>query len=119
MSDTQSKPYRAPCTIHPIEGKNGTLTVSSGDGGPAYRIAYVPNENDELSEEQQRFHARIIAAAGTAAHELPSEYDPVAAVEQLTELLQIFKQLQTWQSLNGTKPTLADIHDALDAARGD
>jgi anti-sigma factor ChrR (cupin superfamily) len=35
-----------------------------------------------------RANARLIAAAGTAASELPEEYDPVAAVEALPELLE-------------------------------
>jgi hypothetical protein len=66
-------------------------------------VAYVPNENDELTEEQQRLHARLIAAAGTAAQEAKEMgYDPVAAVKALPELL--FHAKQLLESLNQHGP---------------
>lgn len=34
-------------------------------------------------------NAHLIAAAGTATHDLPDEYDPVEAVERLSELVDV------------------------------
>jgi len=88
-SETGAAPYRTPWTIHSVGRKDGALTVCTGDGGPAFGVAYVPNENDELTGEQQRLHARLIAAAGTAAQEARGMgYDPQEAVEALTKGLQ-------------------------------
>lgn len=60
-----------------------------------WEVAKIPgivvrvDERDQVAsvrgrdEQQMLTRARLIAAAGTAAHELPAEYDPVAAVEAL------------------------------------
>jgi hypothetical protein len=64
-------------------------------------------------------NARLIAAAGTAASELPEEYDPVAAVEGLPRLLDA---LQTIAGADGTRYAGEDAlqhvaEKALDAIR--
>jgi len=49
--------------------------------------------------DQAEVNAHLIAAAGTAASELPEGYDPVAAVEELPRLLDA---LQTIATADGT-----------------
>jgi hypothetical protein len=63
----------------------------------SWEVAKIPgivvrvDERDQVasvrgrSEEEMLARARLIAAAGTAAQELPDEYDAVAAVEALSE----------------------------------
>ena len=58
--------------------------------------------------------ARLIAAAGTAAQELPDEYDPVRAVEALPELLKACQE--TVEELPLYRQT---AQDALASAEGD
>lgn len=120
MSDTQSDPTLGPWEMDE-PGSNRWEILSTGTSRRFNKVAivYAPKEDGRIDREKGIANARFIAAAGTAAHELPGEYDPVAAVEQLPELLRIVQQLENWQSRNGTKPTLADIHDVLNAARGD
>jgi len=50
--------------------------------------------------EKTMANARLIAAAGTAASELPDEYDPVAALKELPRLLDA---LQTIARADGTR----------------
>jgi hypothetical protein len=65
-------------------------------------------------------NARLIAAAGTAASELPEGYDPVAAV--LEELPRLLDALQTIARADGTRYAGTDAlqhvaENALDAIR--
>jgi len=92
-SETGAAPYRTPWTIHSVGRKDGALTVCTGDGGPALGVAYVPNENDELTEEQQRLHARLIVATGNAAGKLPGKYDPVEVIRQIPEIARLIDRL--------------------------
>jgi hypothetical protein len=92
-TDAEPTPYRTPWTIHSVGRQDGALTVCTGDGGPAFGVAYVPNENDELTEEQQKLHARLIVAAGTAAGKLPDKYDPVEVIQQIPEIARLIDRL--------------------------
>jgi hypothetical protein len=77
---------------------------------------------------KEKANARLIAAAGTAAHELPSEYDPVAAVRTLPELLHLAEEFEkVFRVLEKNYPGKFDTElrsvdkllATLDAARGD
>ena len=48
--------------------------------------------------KEQRANARLIAAAGTAASELPEKYDPVAAIEAINDLLRLAEDLRQQKS---------------------
>jgi len=63
-------------------------------------------------------NARLIAAAGTAASELPEEYDPVAAVEALPLLIDA---LQSMAALEEEEISMAQGHAkvVLDTLRTD
>lgn len=118
-SETGAAPYRTPWTIHSVGRKDGALTVCTGDGGPAFGVAYVPNENDELTEEQQRLHARLIAAAGTAAQEAKEMgYDPVAAVEALPDLLMALQDIDGMIERLKYGTIRMMVNDALASAEG-
>jgi hypothetical protein len=82
-----------------------------------------------------RANARLIAAAGTAASELPDEYDPVAAVEALPKVLKALSWAldlidmydEHLAEIDGEDQVYTDLHckgkkkakSALNAARGD
>lgn len=60
--------------------KNGHAHVWGSDGDLVATVCDNPVYGETAFDR-----ARLIAAAGTAAQELPDEYDPVAAVEALPE----------------------------------
>jgi hypothetical protein len=67
-------------------------------------------------------NARLIAAAGTAASELPDEYDPVTAIQALPVLVRVLETLQGFVDLTGDDfaeelGKMGVIQSALDAAR--
>jgi len=124
MSDTQDEPTEGPVKISWASRSKMCHIVCappSEDGLPHNHIVDVipPGEGFQGSRDEMDANAELVKAAFSAAHELPDDVDFVAAVEQLPKLLRIVQQLENWQSRNGAKPTLADIHDVLDAARGD
>lgn len=66
-----------------------------------------------------RANARLIAAAGTAASELPDEYDPVAALEELPRLLDALRAIAKADGTRyaGTDALQHVAEKALDAIR--
>jgi len=84
MSDTQSDPTLGPWEMDE-PGSNRWEIFSTGTSRRFNRVAvvYAPKEDGRIDREKGIVNARLIAAAGTAAHELPREYDAVAAVEAL------------------------------------
>jgi hypothetical protein len=86
MSDTQVEeiPRMKISDFNPY----GVVT-SYGEGVGS--ISHGPRmlESDDLKKQI----AKVFAAAGTAAHELPDKYDAVAAMEQLPELIRGLEEL--------------------------
>lgn len=97
-----------------------------GSDGDLVAAVSVGMTGDGLESAYDR--ARLIAAAGTAAHEARDMgYDPVAAVESLPELLNLAAQLRgTLQALDrnfrgtfgGEKQAVENFLDALKSAEG-
>ena len=54
---------------------------------------YIAKTNMARPEAENLANARLIAAAGTAASELPKEYDPVKAVEALPLLIDALQSM--------------------------
>ena len=72
-------------------------------------------DNEQWTEETLRewfSNARLIAAAGTAASELPGWYDPVEAVKALPEIIQAAEKMSS-------ADVTGQIDKALRTARGD
>jgi hypothetical protein len=75
--------------------------------------------------EEAVANARLIAAAGTAASELPEGYDLVAAVEALPQLLEALKTIESITDPEKPDDWAEDCSKygiattALNAARGD
>jgi len=96
-----------------------TLATYEPDGLPA-RIADA--NRFYLGEEEAKTNAELIAAAGTAASELPEEYDPVTAIQALPVLVRALETLQGSVDLTGDDfaeelGKMGVIQSALDAAR--
>jgi len=95
-------------------------TYISAASGRAIATAARYGDDHEGSPEDLA-NARLIAAAGTATSELPDEYDPVAALEELPRLL---GALQTIARADGTRYAGTDAlqhvaEKALDAIQID
>jgi len=58
-----------------------------------------------------RANARLIAAAGTAAHELPSEYDAVAAVRALPKIVSALEDAYNDKPAPTLEAVLEQIRD--------
>jgi len=136
MSDTQSDPTPGKWYTH--KDGDSALCVSSdrGTDGADKFVAFIKRADNE-SYEDAVDNARLIAAAGTAAHELPSEYDPVAAVEALPDFIDaanipskgdpahanLRDMARTFPNQGDAREFLLDLadalEDALDAARTD
>jgi hypothetical protein len=108
--DTDAQPTRGPWEAITIE-KEGTFVDVKGEDSEVAQMS--------VAGEEGKANAFLIAAAGTAASELPEEYDPVAAVEGLPRLLDA---LQTIAGADGTRYAGTDAlqhvaEKALDAIR--
>ena len=92
MSDkTMPTPYPWYATAYPddpnADGSWDILYSAPEHGG---MIAWVPDESDRAAAD-----ARLIAAAGTAAHEVAQMgYDPVEAVRALPKLLRMAQSIR-------------------------
>lgn len=74
--DSDAEPTPGPWTV-----KQGTIVSESGRGKIKHIASLLASHPAALDESDA--NARLIAAAGTAAHNLPDEYDPVDVVEAL------------------------------------
>jgi len=92
MSETHDEP--TPGIWYTHTDADNALCVSSNratDGVDKF-VACIKRADNEVYEDAEA-NARLIAAAGTAAHELPDKYDAVAAMEELPELIRGLEEL--------------------------
>lgn len=128
MSDTQSDPTPGPWLTHITKQmkSTGVTALQGPEDAPDYEknVHQVAQVNrDSLLEGDWKANARLIAAAGTAAHELPSDVDPVAAVEALPELLKLVEKFRdsvealdrNFKSFGSEKEALNDFLNGLSA----
>ena len=93
-----------------------------GEAGEAFLAQVWGPDGDSLAvvepqsphADEATANARLIAAAGTAASELPDKYDPVEAMKLLPLLLEAFEEGREGQLAFSKK-----LWNALIAARGD
>lgn len=137
-TETETKPT-FPTT--PWEGTSIKVDDDASYGGQ-YEAAVWDNIGDLVccvttqmagngTIEHAKDRARLIAAAGTAAHDLPDEYDAVEAVKALPELIEAVQE--AWFFLDGFKAGISHevpceqeiedldetLNDALQKARKD
>jgi hypothetical protein len=98
MSDTHDEPTEGPVKISWASRSNMCHIVCappSEDGLPDNHIVDVipPGQGFQGSRDEMDANAELIKAAFTTAHELPDEYDAVAAMEELPELIRGLEEL--------------------------
>ena len=83
IDDTQPTPG-------PWENNEQYIIKPPSDSGPMIQIADTGKASlrgNRLTVAEAKANARLIAAAGTAASELPDQYDPIASVKGLAQLV--------------------------------
>ena len=112
--DTQPTP--GPWTVY--DPHNDAPFINSGPHpSNICRLMFSPHWGDD----EVWANARLTAAAGTAASELPEEYDPVAVVEALPLLITALEMMSRADTFSREGLIMAQNHarDVLNAARKD
>jgi len=100
-SCAQAEPTPGPWSYSKQSGKSGTAFLAQVWGADGDSVAVIEPQAPHIDEVTA--NARLVAAAGTAASELPVEYDPVTAVKVLDDLLAAAELLRK----AGHRPTCA------------
>lgn len=87
MPDTNAEPTPGPW--HPHSDHRGHCYVTDGDDGriDETEIAGLIEGRGGPHGDEPKANARLIAAAGTSAHEIPDEYDAVRAQKQHADII--------------------------------
>lgn len=87
--ETNLKPTPGPWFVHPGDS---VVLINAENGDPV--CATNTCSYYQKHSEQDKINAQLIAAAGTAASQLPEGVDPIAAVGALGEMVKLFELIK-------------------------